>query len=1652
MVTNSSGADQLYLIAERLSKDFSLFPQSKDSSKQIALEGVLDEGRIVEAIAELKKLDIDTYIERTVNPTGSGEKGRPGSQEILKNFGLRIIKENNVGPLYALEAEMDFGDEFRRIGFITQNRNVNNGQWGPEHHNKAVEILREYTQLNIPVVTFMDTPGADALEEANKNNQAHSISALITEFGNVGIPTLGIVLGQGYSGGAIPLATTNLLLSVRDGVFNTIHPIGLESIVRKYNLSWQECAKYVGVSSYELYQKGYLDGIIDYAPGEKGDTFTNLKKAIVSGIRSIENATIEFVANNKYIFEHSRKSIFRFINPSEEQKRLQEVSHLSLSSIPSQQNNVFGVANRYLRYLNLRKKIQSRRVETYGRLAPQQAPKGDLDERTEKDRRAAFFNWLQDPDKIIYDDILNKSWKTFVARREDRFEEYNRFTKLFKGDPQRNYDKSIEDLKFNYAFYLYNLWKSDAKTDFLSLIQYLENYDEEKYLFQNKEINKVKELCQMVQDDSNQFGNYLKNKFSYETKRVINLFLLDKTSIENVKYSFAMEFNTLIINTSIYDEELFKDIVFSDSLKELISNEENLKKISVNRKLLESILGDKIVKSSLSHSTNSETDKTILDVLVDDDLREEFIKECQNVLIFDGIYNNIVTNLVSIAKEANAYKILSKESVRNLLDTALQTVTHDFMENHLDDQNDKNSLNSLREQFYNWLIFFIHHSKCGEYLTSVELWKKLVFPRLSDTLLVIITFFFERILPEYYLSEKEGKIYEGRINPKSIGRKDFWNRITIAYNDLLIQEILTAEKKKKLTSANSFIETFFTDFKYHSDNNLMSANPVSFPGFRIAIEKALKNNVTPCGIITGIGRFKSDKVPHRVGVIISNIDFQAGAFDMASAEKVCKLLVDCAIRRLPVVCFISSGGMQTKEGAGALFSMPIINDRITRFVRDNDLPIIVFGFGDCTGGAQASFVTHPCVQTYYFSGTNMPFAGQIVVRSYLPSIATLSNYLSQKEGAMRGLVKNPFSDDLDERLQEVDPNMPVPKETVEDVFVRIMKGSLLTTEDDELKQNEISNIRPIQRVLIHARGCTAVKLIRKAQENDIQVVLVQSDPDMNSVAADMITGNDHLICIGGNTPDESYLNAKSVLKIAEHEEADALHPGIGFLSENSEFAEYCRNHQINFIGPSVYSMEMMGNKSNAINTSLKLNIPVVPGSHGVLTSSDLAASVADKISYPVMIKAVHGGGGKGIQVVEKPEDIHQIFHQLCAEAKSAFGNGDVYLEKYITSLRHIEIQLLRDSNGNTKILGLRDCSVQRNNQKLIEESSSTMLPDELMQKAFKYTEDIANEINYIGAGTVEFIFDLPSKSLYFMEMNTRLQVEHPVTEAVSGVDIVTSQFKIASGESIESIVVNNNGYAMEVRVNAEKMKVSDDNSIQFLPNPGEVTEFMMPDEEYIEIISTIAQGKFVSPYYDSMVVQIICHGDNREDTINKLLNYLDRVTIKGICTNIPLIKRILKDSVFREGDYDTGYLPKFLSNVNSKELVSEIEEYAGVSEQKFDIASLTISESNELKVISPSTGIFYLTPSPTEPEFVKLGDKITIDHKICLIEAMKLFTSVTLANFNGESDVIYEANQEYEVTRINKSTGQQVNAGDLLFVIKAVGQVQPSPKTQEAIN
>lgn len=1467
---------------------------------------------------KLRKLTVDDYVSTVLDPAESAN--RPSSKAAISQLRGKIHSEFELGPLYSVELSLEYKDETRRIAIIAQDRSVKNGVWGPEHHLEACRLANDYSSRAVPIVTFMDTPGADAGVDANENNQAHSISRLIAVMAAAKVPTLGIIYGFGYSGGAIPLATTNLLLAVRCAAFNTIQPKGLANIARQYNLSWQESARYVGVSPPELFRSGVIDGVIDWDPSDQDGLTANdkLVAAIFTGIQEIEaDAKREVLENPKVAanyLDNVRTEKLHKKNFDELQKATGFELYGELAEFP----NVYSHAMMYLRSLSLRCRIHSSTIETYGRLAEEEIPKGDLAARTQRLREVAFGRWLSDPEKLVYNEQLAKAWAHLRQKRDELNTERSKITALILGDPQSNFKNAKKSFCFVICLYLYNRWKSDATFNFVEMSRLLKKLDNDG------------------------------------------------------------------------DDTLSKP----------------------------------------------EADLTLLDTLYEPSIRETLYDQFRNVLVFDALYNNIVTNFGEIAEESKAFQSISENTIRNILDNSLETVTTSIGGSISEGTVDSHT----KAEFAKWLAHFVKYDQRGAFLSDVEEWKRVNFPRMSDSLLVLITYFFETLVPRFIDSQMSGKTYNGQINPGRIGkRKDFWNQLNIAYQDLMVQRVMSSYKRQKLSTVEAFRDTLFTEFE-ETNANKMTANPVSFPGFRQSIEKALNNGITPCGVVTGRGRIKLDDDGNtaKVGTLISNVAFQAGAFDMAGAEKLCTLLVDCAREDLPVVCFVSSGGMQTKEGPSSLFSMAIVNDRITHFIAETGLPVIIFGFGDCTGGSQASFVTHPLVHTYYFSGTDMPFAGRVVVPSFLPTMATTSNYLVETPGAMRGLVKHPFAEGLDEKLREVDPSITLPDETVSDVISKVILGTASIKGTGERRKvfRAIDQMGKIETVLIHARGCTAVKLIRVAQERGHKVLLVQSDPDMDSAACDMLTDQDEVVCLGGQTPGESYLNGLSVVTIARNRGANALHPGIGFLSENAGFARLCRANGLNFIGPKASSMDTMGNKSNAINTAMANDVPVVPGSHGILTSAEATEKVAEEIGYPVLLKAVHGGGGKGIKVVRSASEVRTAFNNVYSEARSAFGNGDLYLEKFVESMRHIEVQILRDTQGVTKIIGLRDCTVQRNNQKVLEESGSTMLPKKLEKMAFECAEKLADAVDYYGAGTVEFIYDLKADTIYFMEMNTRLQVEHPVTEWTSGVKIVSTQFEIAEGGSIKDLKVGNKGFSIEARITAEKARLDTDGSIDFLPTPGLVTECKFPQGDHIEVIAAVSEGKTISPFYDSMIAQLIVYGKNRNDAIKKLIEALDQTSIKGVCTNMSLLKRILNDQTFIKGDYDTNYLPTFLDTLDKDQIVKEMA-YTGVDSVNSDLSSLLIAGTDEIKVVSPMTGIYYSTPTPNDPDFVKVGDRVNLSQTLCQVEAMKLFTHISLSSVLGSGE-LFTAEQDYEVVRLNQANNAQVNSGDLLFVVKPI--------------
>lgn len=439
-----------------------------------------------------------------------------------------------------------------------------------------------------------------------------------------------------------------------------------------------------------------------------------------------------------------------------------------------------------------------------------------------------------------------------------------------------------------------------------------------------------------------------------------------------------------------------------------------------------------------------------------------------------------------------------------------------------------------------------------------------------------------------------------------------------------------------------------------------------------------------------------------------------------------------------------------------------------------------------------------------------------------------------------------------------------------------------------------------KKVLIANRGEIAVRVIRACRELGLKTVAVFSTADRTALHAQIA---DEAVCIGGPATKDSYLNEKEILAACEITGADAVHPGFGFLSENAAFARNCGKCGINFIGPAPESIEMLGDKAAAKSAMKKAGVPVIPGSDGAVKSMEEAKSLAEEIGFPLMVKASAGGGGRGIRLVERMEDLESQITAAKQEALNFFGDDSIYMEKFIVNPKHIEFQILADKQGNVIHLGERDCSMQRRNQKVLEESPSVIMTPQLRERMGRAAVAAAKVCGYYNAGTIEFLVD-NEQNFYFMEMNTRIQVEHPITEFVTGVDLVKAQIKIAAGKELpysqEDIHIK--GHSIECRINAENP------ALNFRPSPGKINALHIPGGPGIRIDSSAYQGYTITPYYDSMIAKLIVYAPTREEAIAKMKWALAEFIVEGVDTNIDFQLSLIRDPVFEEGNYDIGYL------------------------------------------------------------------------------------------------------------------------------------------------
>ena len=449
-----------------------------------------------------------------------------------------------------------------------------------------------------------------------------------------------------------------------------------------------------------------------------------------------------------------------------------------------------------------------------------------------------------------------------------------------------------------------------------------------------------------------------------------------------------------------------------------------------------------------------------------------------------------------------------------------------------------------------------------------------------------------------------------------------------------------------------------------------------------------------------------------------------------------------------------------------------------------------------------------------------------------------------------------------------------------------------------------------KKVLIANRGEIAVRIIRACRELGVRCIAVYSTADRNSLHAQIA---DEAICIGPPATKDSYLNMNAIIQAALNSGADAIHPGFGFLSENSEFARLCEKNGIVFIGPSYESIDMLGNKAAAKETMKAAGVPVIPGSEGAVKSLEEARAIADKAGYPVLVKASAGGGGRGIRRVDSPKELEAQMTAAQQEAKNFFGDDTVYIEKFLINPHHVEIQIIADQQGDYIYLGERDCSMQRRNQKVLEECPSPIVDEELRRRMGEAAVTAAKQCGYYNAGTIEFLVD-ENRDFYFMEMNTRIQVEHPITEEVTGFDLVKAQIEIAAGIPLRvtQADIKLRGHAIECRINAENPE------LDFRPSPGTITALYVPGGPGIRIDGAVYQGYTITPYYDSMISKLIAHGSDRDDAIRKMRWAISEFIVDGVDTNIDFQLEIINRPEFIGGNYDIGFLNRYMEKNKKK--------------------------------------------------------------------------------------------------------------------------------------
>lgn len=1450
--------------------------------------GALLKPEVLQGLSHVQQMGGLNYNEKFVETPQKfeGYKGYEIAKKMFENGGR--VDEENYNPdssFFSILGSYRHPDtgEMIDVAVVGQNSTATTkaGMYTPEDHKKLIDFLDRVNVEKRVLHSYVDTPGADAGKEANQNYQSEMIAAALQRVTNMKVPHICYMVGQGGSGGAIVIkGGANRTFIVKDGFYYTIHPIGLGFIARSLKLSNQEVPQLIDCSPFELVRDGHVDGIIktDITDKSKDLDTSDMLRLFFDAYKNVDEEVKEVM--------HTEDAMEDYLD------YLSDVYHVGVNM---DQFKKFG---------------------------------GDKKVFVESVLDQAHKNFLE-----LHPESIDMSYEDFVKKELWQFDERVRH--------KLNMEKSKQMQRYKTAEQVLREPITDRKVD---RVEVKDSVDEGEA--SRKFVESLRE----------QDCDYLLRKMDEMQNTWRSFNSLRKRTLKEAKKKLGKMYS--VTEESNIDEQ---DVLIDYILYSLISGEGYAYAHDVLMPVLNKKEGLDDVFVLLA---NSDHDSAAFLLSC---APEKTLKIAAFYRVLDGFATELCKNPLNLIDQLNQEKeggdiYISGEYLLEKFDAAMEGV----------DINE--------EDFFNWFS----DKDCSEwhkkaikfimqYNNKVDPRRKQVAPIIEAVLEYIRSKTTQKKSWFKSVKRNNARVLLSQLNLKEVDFPNLWAMIQLTQKDRNTQWLLEDVKLEEQARLKKIPKThpklsidYWLDYlpgDFHETNgDMMPYNCLNFPKFGTRIRQNIEDETKKYkgALTTGVMKMEYDGSDFEYGLALSNPGFQAGAIDQSSGIKMDELLDECMERKIPAVFVISCGGMNTKDGVGALESMARLTRKIDEYKRRTGLPVVMVAFGDSKGGFEASILNHPDVITYYLSGTDKLFAGRGTVPEFIPVNVSLVDLVEEPKF---GLLKDPRMEDYDEfygKLVDIWGPEKVNKanfdlnEELNKIFHEVTKGDFRKTlaldhymevhtkeegsngidfcpklnelEGDELEA-ALERLR-FDSVLIANRGVIKGKLVTACRNIGITPILMHVPADKDSLTYSVAPNKIKTV--------SSYGNSEDVIACAKLNGVEAIAYGYGFFAEDPVHHEKALKAGLINIAPPLEAVQTCSQKVKTLQAMMDAGVPVQEGSKGIVPDLDAAYEVCERIGYPVILKADTGGGGRGIKIVRKKEDLKAKWTEVKTQAASVFPTDDVFIEKFVTNARHIEFQVLRDHWGNVVVFDERDCTLQRKGQKMLEESPSSIVTPEMRAEIKKAVKTAAENLNLIGPNTVEFLLDMDTNAFSFMEVNPRIQVENEVTgirysSEKKEIDLVEWQLKIARGEKIgftqeemDRQVENEPRHTIELRLCAE------DIAKDFAIDPGKVTDISLPKIDGVVIDLAIKKGKTLSGSYDSMFGTLIASAENREECFAKLREALEKIKVDGVFTNMPVLKVVLDDERVCEGsDYNIKYFEDIMNpeiEVEGQEKIDSLEE------------------------------------------------------------------------------------------------------------------------------